>query len=494
MRSSNGINITYKKEEKEEIPISNSISVSKESAIQKVFEIEHLSYLISTFLFFDEKKTFYSINKKLNFFFRNSINQLKSKVFIKSPEIVERFQNLKIIEISSSRIIDGNLFKKKGLKNLQHLTLKGAHIFDWSDISELKELKSLILISNCIEDISFIKNLQISILDLGNNKIKDINCLKYLPNLKSLSLQQCELSNLEVLKHSNFKTLEKLFIGMNNIQNYSFLKNLRNLNTLNLFGSNLISIDFLKGLNEESIIELNLSSNIIDDYTPLLKFIHLKILKLHNNNLHDIYFLNSDSFSELEALDIGNNRNINDFSPLINLKNLRKICLFNCALNNIDFLIKKNFELLEYVDIGNNNKINDYYHINSLINLKCLKINQNGINDLDWLNNCGFGGIIEELNLANNNLYEASFDFFDGFKNLKKLNLSHCGLKNISFLDKENLSKIEELNIYGNSIKDLTPLLKLKKLQILNLKQYNSTPININVVNLIKKYIKKYVL
>ena len=159
----------------ENIPIMNPINNSKENAIQKVFKIESLSYLIATFLTFIEKKNFYSLNKKLNFFFRKSISQIDSKIIIYSPEIIERFPYLKIIDICGGKNLNFNFLKKKELQNLEQLNIKGVVVEDCSPISEFRQLKSLFLISNKINNIAFIKNLKnISVLDLGNNKLENI--------------------------------------------------------------------------------------------------------------------------------------------------------------------------------------------------------------------------------------------------------------------------------------------------------------------------------
>ena len=54
-------------------------------------------------------------------------------------------------------------------------------------------------------------------------------------------------------------------------------------------------------------------------------------------------------------------------------------------------------------------------------------------------------------------------------KKLKKLNLFNNCIKNINFLKNEN-SMIKELNLADNQIKDIKPLLKLEKLEIINIK------------------------
>ena len=60
----------------------NTIINSNESPIYKVFSIESLIYAISNFLTFEEKKTLYSVNKKLNIWFRDGIKEIKPHILI----------------------------------------------------------------------------------------------------------------------------------------------------------------------------------------------------------------------------------------------------------------------------------------------------------------------------------------------------------------------------------------------------------------------------
>ena len=430
----------------------NTINENNENYIKKVFNIELLSHLIASFLERKEKKEFYSVNKKINCFFRNTIKEIKSQKILKSPEIIERFPYLKKIEICGRKSVDFNFLKKKELKNLENLKLKEVSVRDTSTLSGLTNLKTLNLITNKITDISFIKNFpKLSILGIGNNKIQDLSYLVNLSCLKSLSLQQCGLTDLQILNHNNFKNLEKLFIGNNFITNYSFLQNLQNLNTLNLYHNNLNSIEFLFKLNKDKMIDLNIGENKINDYSPLLQFPNLIKLNLYNNNLYNINFLNENEicFQKLESIDIGNNKDIKDFIPLTKLKKLKKINLFNCKLYDIYFLLKENYESFEYIELGNNKEIDDFSILSFFNNLQYLSLDSDCLTDMSWLNYCEFGNSLIELDLGNiiKNAYVP--DVLKKFTNLKILNLSKWML-NISFLNWDSFSHLEKLNLSYN--------------------------------------------
>ena len=475
--------------------ISNEInnfsnSDNQESFIEKVFKVELLSNLIASFLLPEEKGPFFSANKKLHSFYRNSIKELKSHIILKSPQIIDRFLYLQKIEICGRKSVDFSFLKKP--KNLEQLKLKEVSVKDISVLSNLTGLKSLILITNKITDISFIKNLtKLSFLDLSNNKIINIDYLKYLQFLKSLSLQNCGLTDLDILKCQNFENLEKLSIGMNQIKNYSFLANLKNLIKLNLYQNQLFSIDFLIELNGDKITELNLGGNKIIDYSVLVKFKNIKKLNLYNNNIMNIDFLNNDSFSNLEDLDIGCNRNIKDFTSITNLKSLKKINLYECNLENIDFLVKENLELLEYIELENN-YMEDFSILSFLKNLKYLSLKCSNFN---WLNTCQFMDVITELkltnknpNLPNQNVYQYGIPIMDiddneqqiiisssienlkNLTNIKILNLSGWNFEAISFLKNDNFYNLEKLNLSSNKIRNAYPIGLLKKIKILNLK------------------------
>lgn len=494
-----------------------SINASTYNPIEKVFSIEKLLYDISNFLTFEEIKKLYSINKRLNAKFRAFCKVIKSKAIIQSSKIRERFQNLKILEISPGKPVNLNILKE--LKKLEILKIKGFHyIDDDTCFSELKELKTLHLVGNKITNISFIKNLSnISILDLGSNKLNDISYLTQLSSLKFLSLQDCGITNLNVniLHHKNFSKLERLYIGMNTFTDYSFLKNLQNLKTLNIYHNNISSIDFIDLLNKEKLNALNLGENErINNYSFLFNLTNLKKLSLYRNNIQNIDFLDEKCFSNIEVLDLGYNfhqfmidginaiqsLNYNPLSylkPLTNLKKLKVLKMFYCYLENIDFLNNENFKFLEYIELGHN-QIKDFAPLSHFKNLKYISVIDNPIYYSDWLKNNQFHETLTELIIGRITIHTP--DFLKDYKHLINLNLYECNIDNISFLNWDIFSELKKLNLGQNEIEDASPVRNLKKLKILNLSINKIKDISflndenciIEELNLARNYIKDF--
>ena len=210
-----------------------------------IFSINNILSIIKKYLTLDDEKSFFSCNKFLNEYFRNSITKLSPKKIISNPDIIKRYQNIKEIKFDFGWETD--LIFLKDLKKLESLELSGAKYENIETIGVFENLTKLVLIGNNLRDINFISNLKkLNFLDIGNNLISDLKPLLNMNNLISLSLQGCGIDNLSILNFPIFQRLEKLYIGQNVITDFSFLKNLQNLKVLNIYQiPNLKSIYFL---------------------------------------------------------------------------------------------------------------------------------------------------------------------------------------------------------------------------------------------------------
>ena len=187
-----------------------------------IFSINNILSIIKNYLTFEDKKSFFSCNKYLNEYFRNSINKISSKKLISNPDIIKQYKNIKEIKFDFGWKSD--LIFLKEAKNLEILDISGTKYKNLETIGELENITKLILIGNNIRDINFIGNLKkLNHLDIGNNLINDLNPLLNLNNLISLSLQGCGIDNLNILNFPVFRKLEKLYIGQNIIYDFSFL-------------------------------------------------------------------------------------------------------------------------------------------------------------------------------------------------------------------------------------------------------------------------------
>ena len=133
----------------------NEINIIKENPIISVLTKEALLYQIGIFLRFEERETLYSINKKTNEIFRNSIKEIKSKHLLKHPELLKRFSKLKKFEICNTHRVDLDILKHEEFKGLEALKIKEVIVTDEiiNIISQFTELNKLILITNHIINI-----------------------------------------------------------------------------------------------------------------------------------------------------------------------------------------------------------------------------------------------------------------------------------------------------------------------------------------------------
>ncbi|WP_338812762.1 COR domain-containing protein [Bernardetia sp. Wsw4-3y2] len=270
--------------------------------------------------------------------------------------------------------------------NLEELTLagiflskqqqKGVPISNIENLKKLNKLRVLDIHQNKIKDISTLEYLlNIEELYIGDNYIQDIKSLQNLKKLKVLDMASAgyinsfsPLENLEELcvldaslldvqdlfPLSNLKKLEELYLSENEIQNISPLKNLTKLKTLDLNYNNIKKLGCIKGMinlktlllegNEISIIKdikylnqishLSLSYNKIKNITDIQNLLELKVLKLRENKIIEASKL--QNLKNLEFIDLSHNY-IKDISFINNLLKIRKIDVSCNKINSISF-------------------------------------------------------------------------------------------------------------------------------------------------------------
>lgn len=127
-------------------------------------------------------------------------------------------------------------------------------------IGELSNLKSLNLSRLVLDDMSFIKSLSLTSLDIRYTKIKDYSDIKYLEKLEFLMMVNCNVTNIDFLE--NKQELKTLILDDNNISDISIIGTLSNLEGLTI------------------------SNNCIEDMSPLLDCISLRRIDLCNNKIN----------------------------------------------------------------------------------------------------------------------------------------------------------------------------------------------------------------
>lgn len=136
---------------------------------------------------------------------------------------------------------------------------------------------------------------KVTILDISNNKIKDIEPLGNSLYLVSLKIQGNNISDIHPV--GNMTELSYLDGSDNHIQEVEALSGLKKLTTLKLGNNEIYDIEILSKLVNMKTLHLN--NNYIDDITPLSELEKLKYLDLSNNEIDDYTPL-----YELKELDV----------------------------------------------------------------------------------------------------------------------------------------------------------------------------------------------
>ncbi|MDA2637338.1 S-layer homology domain-containing protein [Bacillus cereus] len=204
---------------------------------------------------------------------------------------------------------------KEDLLQVKDLFLNTNEILDYSALKYMPNLKSLTVANAKIKDPSFFANLkQLNHLALRGNEFADVTPLVKMDNLESLDLSNNKITNVAPL--TEMKNVTYLTLAGNQIEDIKALYSLP-LTDLVLTRNKVKDLSGIEQMKQ--LEELWIGKNEIKDVTPLSKMTQLKQLHLPNNELKDITPLSS--LVNLQKLDLEANY-ISDLSPVSNLKKL----------------------------------------------------------------------------------------------------------------------------------------------------------------------------
>ncbi len=229
------------------------------------------------------------IYKKLNFFYYKYNVVIMNKLEIIDSNI-DAFINCDPLEITRLDIyicnnIDLVLNNLHKFVNLQILNLSYNKIKEIKGLETLVNLQILNLSSNQIKEIKGVNNLvNLQILYLGVNQIKEIKGVDNLVNLQILNLSSNEITEIQGL--DNLVNLQKLHLYNNQITEIKGLDNLVNLQKLYLCYNQITEIKRLDNL--VNLQQLDLCYNRITEIKGLDNLVNLEELKLFNNQITEI--------------------------------------------------------------------------------------------------------------------------------------------------------------------------------------------------------------
>ena len=302
-------------------------------------------------------------------------------------------------------------------------------------LNELSELQNLDCSNTNIEDISPIRNLnKINTLNISNTKISDISDLKYANNIRILDADNIPLKDIGII--GLYGQLTNLSISGTDVSDISMLENCGQLGNLNISNTKVTTLDSI--MLPQSLRFLNISNTDIDDLTPIENLENLQLLIIDNSKVTDLTPL-----SKLGKLHEFHCRNteISDIMPLKDLPHLVRIYCDNTLIDS------------EKADSFRN----ENRRVIVIYETKALQ---------DWWNrlHISWKKVFAEQNHTS---LDPDAEELHNIICMKSLTLDH------TFLDAmpiERLTNLEELNLEGSKIADLTPLHTLHNLRYLNIK------------------------
>ena len=413
----------------------------------------------------------------------------------KDYSALKYLSTLKTFYRFSGNDFDNIIEALKNSTTLENFTIRAQNIIDMSKVAELKNLKILNLGDNKINEIQGLENqYNLTHLTLANNAIIKIEGLESLSNLQVLNLTNNKITDITPISLNS--ALTQLYLTKNseidgNRNNYSQeginalneigkildrngliyidvdkLKLFTNYTRLDLSSQNLTTLDSIEGLDKLKYLNLNGNRITLEDKKSqeiLKSMANLEELNLNGNNIINITSINY--LKELKTLVLTGNQNIINLKEIediicnlstlrVSTENLRTIT--NCDINKITKLNLNYSGLTEIPDLS---KFTNLISINFTGNSSILDFNE--VNKIKSL---------KSLYLSNVNLHEKTFNF-SNLLNLKYFNLSN------NTLWSEDLEKLKELknnknltiDLSNNSIIDASSLLVLDTSCIINL-------------------------
>ncbi|WP_100619534.1 NEAT domain-containing leucine-rich repeat protein [Bacillus cereus] len=270
--------------------------------------------------------------------------------------------------------------------------------------------------------------LQVKDLFLNTNEILDYSALKYMPNLKSLTVANAK------------------------IKDPSFFANLKQLSHLALRGNEFSDVTPL--VKMDNLESLDLSNNKITNVAPLTEMKNVKSLFLSGNQIEDVTAL--AKMEQLDYLNLANNK-ITNVAPLSALKNVTYLTLAGNQIEDIKALYS-----LPLTDLVlTRNKVKDLSGIEQMKQLEELWIGKNEIKDVTPLSKMTQ---LKQLHLPNNELKDITP--LSSLVNLQKLDLEANYISDLSPVS--NLKKLVFLSFVANEIRDVRPVIELSKTAYIN--------------------------
>ncbi|CAL5977316.1 leucine-rich_repeat domain-containing protein [Hexamita inflata] len=208
---------------------------------------------------------------------------------------IEQMTQLQKLEMVFSQVTNSEIPLIGCLINLKYLNLKGNSITDISQLLNLTKIVELDMSSNKIDKIIDFDNFnQLKHLSIANNKLSDIPVLRCV-KLETLSLEWNKLLNLEFL--ISLQSLTRLNLTGNKVQSISTLRYLKNLKELSVAAN--LAIQDINALMYCKLSNLKASYNKIVDISSLRFQQNMQKLSIEFNQIINVTCIQNLKFTEL---------------------------------------------------------------------------------------------------------------------------------------------------------------------------------------------------
>ncbi len=205
-----------------------------------------------------------------------------------------------------------NLSSLSNLNELEELTIYSVRCenLNTTPLGELKQLKKVYLMRDCMYDISFLAELDQVEEILIDGEIDDLSVFENISELKSIYVECVSDADLSYLQKLN--KLEKIHIVGSGMKNFEGLEDLINVTEVFLFDNSLGEKTQVLDMNVftkmKELDEILLSHLNIVDIAPLSENKHLEVITLVHTNVTDIRPL--ENLESLKILNIFENESL----------------------------------------------------------------------------------------------------------------------------------------------------------------------------------------
>ncbi len=317
----------------------------------------------------------------------------------------KHFPLLEIVSLSHNPMT--NL---KGLEtfNLRRLTATSCKLDDISALRGMSKLDILLLPDNNIKDLSPLKGLKISNLDVSQNEITSLDDIAG-ERLKTLMANNSQIVSMP---KTFFPVLKKLALKRSQIKDLKFLRQMLKLEYLTLSNSSLTS---LQGLESVRLRTLDISGSPIKNYEALRSQGSLEWIRLNNTSFSNLKSLDSPDMLTIEA----RKTKLSSLAGIDRFKHLKELSIGHTQVKhltlvqtlplislNIEFTNTTGIESLAQVHtlkklIAPNAKLRDLRPLNHLDSLALVNIDNNPVKywmqqpwpETTFFYNCGLNEI-----------------------------------------------------------------------------------------------------